>query len=54
MRLALLATGVWAVAAALIWPPWRGEILGFALIGLGPPALGWGAAWVALGFRKGR
>jgi hypothetical protein len=53
-RLAVLASGVWAVGAALIWTPWRGDLLPFALIGLGPVALGWGAAWVVLGFRKHR
>lgn len=54
VRLAVLASAVWAVAAALILPPWRDGILPFALIGLGPVALGWAAAWVVLGFRKGR
>jgi hypothetical protein len=53
-RLALLASGVWIAAAALLWSPWEGDPLRFLFVGLGPPALGWGAAWVVLGFRKGR
>lgn len=54
VRLAVLASGLWAAAAALIWPPWRDGILPFVLVGLGPVALGWATAWVVLGFRKQR
>jgi len=54
LRLALFASGLWAAAACLWWRPWEGDALPFVLIGLGPVALAWGLAWVALGFRKRR
>ena len=54
LRLALFASVLWAAAACLRWRPWEGDVLLFVLIGLGPVALAWGLAWVALGFRKRR
>jgi hypothetical protein len=52
VRLALLASGLWAAVACLWLRPWQGDVLPFVLLGLGPVAVGWGLVWVALGFRK--
>lgn len=52
VRLAILISAIWIGAAAAILSPWHNGVLRFSLIGLGPVALGWGLAWVVLGFRK--
>lgn len=54
LRLALLVSVVWLLAWAAYFRPWSGEILGFALVGLSPVALGWGILWVVDGFKKKR
>jgi hypothetical protein len=53
-RLAILGSAVWVGGSGLIFNPLEGPYLPFVLIGLCPVALGWGAAWVVRGYRKGR
>ena len=52
MRLALLATVVWPLAAAAIYRPWLQDSTPFLLIGILPIVLMWGIVWVVAGFRK--
>ena len=51
-RLAILASGLWPAGAAVLLKPWHGNLLLFLVVGLLPVGLGWGIAWVVLGFKK--
>ncbi len=51
-RLCVIVSAVWLLSCTVYFRPWSGEILEFALIGLCPVILGWGALWVADGFKK--
>ncbi len=52
VRLGVVVSVIWLVSWTVYFRPWSGEILGFVLIGLCPVILGWGALWVADGFKK--
>ena len=54
LRLAMVLSILWPVAWALYLRPWRQEALPFALIGIGPVAIGWSLKWVIDGIKKGR
>jgi 4-amino-4-deoxy-L-arabinose transferase-like glycosyltransferase len=52
LRLAILATALWPLLAALFFEPWQGRLLPFLYLGIGPVFAAWSAAWVFFGFRK--
>jgi hypothetical protein len=52
VRLGVMASAVWLLLWTVYFRPWSGDLLGFALVGLSPVALGWGVLWVIDGFRK--
>lgn len=51
-RLGVIVSAVWLLSWTVYFRPWSGETLGFVLIALCPVILGWGALWVADGFKK--
>jgi hypothetical protein len=51
MRLAILLTLFWIAGFAAVLKPWQGEALPFLLLGIGPAAAAWGAAWVWFGYK---
>lgn len=53
-RLAIVMTLLWPAAMGLYLAPWQNGWKQFLLIGLGPPAVAWSAAWVAAGFKDRR
>jgi len=52
LRLALVISVVWLLLWTAYFQPWTGRVLGFAVVGLCPVALGWGVLWILDGFRK--
>jgi len=54
MRLAISLTLFWIAGSAALLNPWKGDALPFFLVGMGPPAAAWGAAWVRNGYKKYR
>ena len=56
MRLALVATGIFVVVAALVLRPWARDPLSFFSYGILPVAIAWGLGWVmaGVGRRVGR
>ncbi len=52
LRLALVVSVVWLLLWTAYFQPWTGRVLGFAVVGLCPVALGWGVLWILDGFRK--
>jgi hypothetical protein len=54
IRLAILVTLFWILGSAAVLEPWEGNVQLFLVVGLAPPAVLWGAAWVWLGYRKYR
>lgn len=51
VRLAILASFAWPVAAALYFKPWSHGWLLFATWGIAPVLAIWGFAWVVRGYR---
>lgn len=54
MRLAVSASLLWPLAAAVYLEPWQNGPRHFLLAGLLPVGVLWGIVWVAAGFRKKR
>jgi hypothetical protein len=54
MRLAIVASLVYAAAVAAYLQPWKKETMFFVYVGLGPVAVGWLLFWVVAGFRRRR
>lgn len=54
LRLALVFSVVWLLLWTVYFRPWAGGIPSFALVGLCPVILGWGALWVIDGFKRKR
>ena len=52
MRLAIIVSILWPLAALLYFQPWHRHLIPFVVFGIGPVALFWGAFWVVAGFRK--
>jgi hypothetical protein len=53
MRVAILVSGLWLFAIALLTRPWDEEIYRFLYIGIAPVVLLWGVGWIIEGYRKG-
>ena len=54
MRLAIAASLLWPTAAAVYLEPWKGNLVTFLLVGVGPVILAWTMSWVWAGFREKR
>ena len=54
MRLAILVTVFWMAGCAVYLKPWEKDMVCFAVVGLGPAAVLWGAVWVWFGYKKYR
>jgi hypothetical protein len=52
MRLAVAASFLWPAVIAALVQPWKGDLILFLYLGLGPVAVVWGSYWVITGFRK--
>ncbi len=51
-RLAIAASLLYPLVAAAVMQPWRGDIMAYAYIGLGPVLLVWLLYWVIQGFKR--
>ena len=54
VRLAIVVSILWPLAWALYFKPWQQDAIRFALIGIGPVAIGWSLRWVINGINKRR
>jgi hypothetical protein len=54
IRLAIVASILYLLAAAYLFDPRHGDPLRFAVFGGGPVILGWAIYWVVLGYRRHR
>jgi hypothetical protein len=54
MRLAVSASLLWPLGAAVYLEPWQNGTRAFLLAGLLPVAVFWGIVWVTAGFRNKR
>jgi hypothetical protein len=52
MRLAIVASILWPVAAAAVTKPWAGDGIRFVYVGLAPVGVAWALRWVLTGFRQ--
>lgn len=52
MRLAIVASLLLPIAAAIYFEPWEGQVHRFLYIGVAPVIVGWIAWWVRMGFKK--
>jgi hypothetical protein len=52
IRLAVAASVLWPAVVAAFIQPWKGNLILFLYLGLGPVAVVWGSYWVFIGFRK--
>ena len=50
LRLGVVASIIWLLVWTTYFTPWNGSMLAFALVGLCPVILGWGALWILAGF----
>lgn len=53
-RLAIVASLLWLLGAAVYFRPWQGTLESFLLFGGGPVILGWCITWVMAGFGWGK
>ena len=53
-RLAIVASILWFLGAAVYFRPWQGTLELFVLLGVGPVIVGWCITWVVAGLRPGR
>jgi hypothetical protein len=51
LRLALVASVLVPVAAAVYFEPWHGNVRTFVYIGVVPVVAGWSTWWIARGFK---
>ena len=54
LRLALSASLLWPLGAAIYLEPWREPLAPFLIFGLGPVLLCWSITWVMAGFMGNR
>lgn len=54
VRLAIVLSILWPLAWALYIKPWQHDAVRFALVGIGPVAIGWSLKWVLDGISKRR
>jgi hypothetical protein len=40
---------IWPLGVALYFKPWQQDATAFALVGIGPVAIGWSLKWVVSG-----
>jgi hypothetical protein len=52
MRLAMVASLLYAAGLAAYLKPWQEDLLRFVYLGIGPVAIGWLVYWVAAGYGK--
>lgn len=54
IRLAIVASALWPLAAAAWLRPWEGDWVPFLYLGAGPVAAAWSIAWVTRGYTRKR
>jgi hypothetical protein len=52
LRIAIAASVVYPAVIAALLQPWKGDLVRFLYVGLGPVALAWLLYWVIVGFKN--
>jgi multisubunit Na+/H+ antiporter MnhB subunit len=53
-RIAIVASVLWLLGAAVYCRPWAGEVELYIFCGAGPVIVGWCVTWIVAGLRLGR
>lgn len=54
LRLAVVLSILWPAMCALYLRPWQQDMIAFAVMGIGPVAIGWSLKWVLAGIKHRR
>jgi hypothetical protein len=52
LRIAIAASVIYPAAIAALLQPWKGNLVRFLYVGIGPVVFAWLLYWVFMGFRK--
>jgi hypothetical protein len=53
-RIAIVASLLWLLGAAVYCRPWQGAVELYMLLGGGPVIIGWCVSWIVAGVKSGR